>query len=75
MKQRLTLARVDNDDRKRKIQMARRIIYEQKYAVNCEAVEKLLKEESLVPTSVRTEKKNLRAHPLTNFNRMRFQNV
>lgn len=55
MKQRLSLARVDNEDRKRKVQTARRIIYEKNYAVNSEAVEKLLKEESLVPTSVSTQ--------------------
>lgn len=55
MKQCLSLARVDNEDRKRKVQTARRIIYEKNYAVNSEAVEKLLKEESLVPTSVSTQ--------------------
>lgn len=55
MKQRLSLARVDNEDRKRKVQTARHIIYEKNYAVNSEAVEKLLKEESLVPTSVSTQ--------------------
>jgi hypothetical protein len=53
MRQRLSLARVDNDARKRKIQTARQIIHEKNYAVNSEAVENLLKDESLVPTSVR----------------------
>lgn len=55
MKQRASLARIDDDARRRKVQIARRIIYEQNYAVNSEGVEKVLKEESLVPTLVRTE--------------------
>lgn len=52
MKQRVLLARTDNDDRRRKVQVARRIIYETNYAVNSEGVEKILKAESLVPTLV-----------------------
>jgi hypothetical protein len=52
MKQRISLARVDNDELKRKIQFARRAIHEKKIAVNSEAVENILKEESLVPTCV-----------------------
>lgn len=51
--QRSTLARVDNEDRKFKIAAARRLIYEKNYAVDSRALEKLLKDESLVPTSVR----------------------
>ena len=56
MKRRVALARVDNEERKRKVGIARSIIYEKNYAVNCEAVEKLLKQESLVPTSVSSER-------------------
>jgi hypothetical protein len=52
MKQRRSLARVDNDDRKRRVKLARQIIYDKKFAVNTEAVENLLKKESWVPTFV-----------------------
>jgi hypothetical protein len=44
---------VDDDARKKKVQIACEIIYEKNYVVNSEAMENLLKEESLVPTSVR----------------------
>ena len=57
MKQRVSLARVDDDERKRKVQLARDIIYKKGYAINCEGVETLLKEQSLVPTSVSAERK------------------
>lgn len=52
MRQRVSLARVDDDDRKHGTQLARRLIYEKNYAVNSEAVERILKPQSLVPTSV-----------------------
>jgi hypothetical protein len=52
MKQRETLARVDDEARRRKIHIAREIIYEKQYAVDNGNVEALLQEQSLVPTSV-----------------------
>lgn len=52
MRQWVSLARVDDDDRKHGTQLARRLIYEKNYAVNSEAVERILKPQSLVPTSV-----------------------
>jgi hypothetical protein len=55
MEQRETLARVDNEDRRRKVDIARQIIYEKNYAVNTENVETLLQPQSLVPTVVSTE--------------------
>jgi hypothetical protein len=57
MKQRDTLARVDDEDRRRKVAIAREIIYEKNYAVNNDNVEALLREQSLVPTSVSAQKK------------------
>jgi len=57
MKQRDTLARVDDEDRRRKVTIAREIIYEKNYAVNNDNVEALLREQSLVPTSVSAQKK------------------
>ena len=50
--QRVQSPRVDNLQRRNKISSARRIIYEENYRVNSAAVERILKEESLVPTSV-----------------------
>lgn len=52
MKQRKSRARVDDAHRQRRVAAARRIIYEKNYAVKSEAVENLLKEESLVPVAV-----------------------
>jgi hypothetical protein len=52
LKQRETLARVDDDSRQHKVNSARNIIYNKNYAVDSDSVEKLLKEQSLVPTSV-----------------------
>jgi hypothetical protein len=46
------LARVDDNCRRAKITNALRIIYEKNYAVDSDPVERILKEESLVPTSV-----------------------
>ena len=53
MNQRKALARVDDIRRRSKVYAARRIIYERCYQVNSAAVEALLKDESLVPASVR----------------------
>jgi hypothetical protein len=52
MKQRETLARVDNEDRRWKVNSAREIIYKKNYAVDNDNVETLLQPQSLVPTSV-----------------------
>jgi hypothetical protein len=49
MKERKTLARVDDEAWRRKIDIAQDIIYKMNYAVDSEAVEKILKDESLVP--------------------------
>ena len=74
MKQRASLARIDDDARQRKVQIARRIIYEQNYAVNSEGVEKVLKEESLVPTLVRAERGASRTYLLTKCQQNAFSN-
>jgi hypothetical protein len=52
MSQRVTMARVDDASRQGKVYAARRLIYEKKYLVNGAAIEGLLKDQSLVPTSV-----------------------
>lgn len=52
MRQRVRLARTDDSERKAKVSSARRIIYEENYAVNSKPVELLLKGDSLVPVSV-----------------------
>ena len=52
MKQREPLARVDDEIRRGKVESARNIIYNKRFAVDSPAVEILLKEQSLVPTSV-----------------------
>jgi hypothetical protein len=52
MRQRTTLARVDNLQRQAKITAAREMIYEQNWAVDSAPVQRLLKPESLVPTEV-----------------------
>ncbi|KAI0058498.1 hypothetical protein BV25DRAFT_1810603 [Artomyces pyxidatus] len=57
MQQRRTLARVDDAKRRSQISSARKIIYEQDFAVNSAAVERILKEESLVPTDNAFSKK------------------
>jgi hypothetical protein len=54
MRQRVTLARVDDDAKRRKVEMARDIIYKKNYAINSAPVEAILKDESLVPSSVST---------------------
>jgi hypothetical protein len=53
MMQRVTMARVDDNQRRSRVYAARRLIYEKNRQVNCTAVEELLSEMSLVPTIVR----------------------
>jgi hypothetical protein len=53
MKQRQTLVRIDDNARQSKITISRSLIYDRGYGVRSNAVETLLKEHSLVPTSVR----------------------
>jgi len=64
MKTRKTLARVDNEMRRYKVETARDIIYNRNYVVNSKAVEAILKAESLVPNlvSVALEWDELKAH-------------
>jgi hypothetical protein len=52
IKQRKTLACVDDEIRRRKVDPAQDLIYKKNLAVNNDRVEALLKEESLVPMSV-----------------------
>lgn len=52
MAQRQTLARVDNVDRRSRVAAARKSIYENNYAVNSNAVKKLMQVDSSVPTAV-----------------------
>ena len=54
--QRQVLARKDDQQRREKVAAARRLIYDQQYVVDTPQVEKLLKEESLVPTEVRDDR-------------------
>ncbi|KAH7917303.1 hypothetical protein BV22DRAFT_1135525 [Leucogyrophana mollusca] len=51
IKERKTLARVDDAFRQRKITISRSLIYDRGYGIRSNAVENLLKEQSLVPTS------------------------
>ncbi|KIK37340.1 hypothetical protein CY34DRAFT_15768 [Suillus luteus UH-Slu-Lm8-n1] len=51
MKQRQSLARVDDDTRQQKVSISRSHIYDQGYGVRGNVFENLLKEHSLVPTS------------------------
>jgi len=52
MMQRMTLARVDDVKRRNRVEAAREAIYVKNYAVDSQAVENLLQEDSLVPTVV-----------------------
>lgn len=52
IKQRKTLERKDDSSRQSKITISRSLIYDRGYGVRSNAVENLLKEHSLVPTSV-----------------------
>jgi hypothetical protein len=47
------MARMDDSQRRSKVSAARKLIYEKNLQVNSTAVEKLLRETSLVPTVVR----------------------
>jgi hypothetical protein len=48
----VTLARVDDNVTRHKVGTARNIIYKKYYAVDNDRVEAMLKDESLVPSSV-----------------------
>lgn len=52
MQVRLELARVDSEQRQKAIVNARKIIYQDGYAVTSDRVEQILKPQSLVPTEV-----------------------
>ena len=52
VRQRETLARVDDADNRHRIATARDLIYKKNYAVDSEAVKRLLGRDSLVPTAV-----------------------
>jgi hypothetical protein len=52
--QHVTLARTDDIKRRNHIEAARKIIYVKNYMINSKAVERLLQEDSLVPTVVCT---------------------
>ena len=53
MQQRITLARVDDVSRRSRVEAARESIYKNNNKVNSAGVEKLLGNDSLVPTAVR----------------------
>ena len=52
MRERKTMRRVDDNDRKGRITKARKFIYQDRLAVDGKAVEDILKYDSLVPISV-----------------------
>lgn len=52
MVQRVSLKRVDDLNRRSRIETAREIIYTKNYKTDSKAVEGLLQEDSLVPTAV-----------------------
>ena len=52
MRQRVSMARIDDGHRRRKVAYARQFIYKQNRQITSIAVENLLREESLVPTVV-----------------------
>lgn len=52
MRQRKSLAHVDDKAKRRKVADTRKHIYEKNLAVNSDAVKRLLKDQSLVPTDV-----------------------
>ena len=58
MKRRQLLVRTDDDSRRNKVLRARELIYERNYAVNTPQVEKLLRDQSLVPTTVSEDSLN-----------------
>ena len=59
MKERDTLSRTDDHVRQNKVENARAYIYDSAFGVTSTAVEKLLKDQSLVPTSVSSSYSNL----------------
>jgi hypothetical protein len=65
MKQRHTLARMDDKNRREKVDLARDMIYNRNFVVNSKHVEALLKEESLVPTAVSAKQYHLSLPNLT----------
>jgi len=52
MQNRVILARVDDHNRRHLVSAARKLIYQENHQVNSSAVERLLKEKSLVPNTV-----------------------
>ena len=52
MKMCKSLARVDNQERRHKVELARGFIYNNDYLVDSKAVERVLRPESLVPNIV-----------------------
>ena len=52
MAQRISLARVDDLERRSRIKAAREIIFMKDYKTDSKAVEDLLRQDSLVPTAV-----------------------
>jgi len=52
MKQRVSMARTDDSDRRRKVAIARQFIYEQNRQISSVAVETLLRKDSLVAIAV-----------------------
>jgi hypothetical protein len=52
MAQRVSLARTDDLSHQSKVTAARNLIYDRNYAVDSAPVERLLKDESLVPATV-----------------------
>ena len=52
MRRRQQLVRTDDDSRREKVLRARELIYERNYAVNTPKIEELLRDQSLVPTTV-----------------------
>jgi hypothetical protein len=51
-KQQMMMVWVDNNQHRSKVSAAKRLIYEDNLQVDCAAVEKLLKDMSLVPNTV-----------------------
>ena len=58
MRRRQLLARTDDDSRRNKVLSARKLIYERNYAVNTPQIERLLRDQSLVPTTVSEDPSN-----------------
>jgi hypothetical protein len=54
MAQRNSLARIDDEDRRHRVSVARKLIYEKNYAVDSTAVKRILQKDGIVPTAVCT---------------------